>query len=94
MIGLFIGIASGVFQFWLLLKFTTGITAGVVNIRHVLLGLVQFFIPIGVLVGVAFFRRQDLLFAGIGIAGALLISAFLKYAVNARKTRGRGNNND
>ena len=94
MIGLLIGIVSGVFQFWLLTIFTKGITSGTVDIRHILLGLIQFFLPVGVLTGVAFLRRDELLWAGIGIAGALLIGAFVKYLVNARKTRGRGNNND
>ena len=94
MIGLSIGVVSGVFQFWLLSKFTKGISTGTVNISYMLLGLVQFLLPIGVLVGVAFLRRQDILWAGVGITGALLISAFLKYVVGARKTRGRGNNND
>jgi hypothetical protein len=94
MIGLLIGIVSGVFQFWLLIKFVNAITAGTVDIKNMLLGLAQFFLPLGVLVGVAFLRREDLLWAGLGIAGVLLIGAVMKYRVFARKTGGRGNNND
>jgi hypothetical protein len=94
MLGLAIGVVAGVFQFWLLTKFTAGVTSGSVNISHVLLGLVQFFLPLGVLVGVAFLRQQDLIWTASGIAGALMIGAVLKYVVFTRKTRGRGNNND
>ncbi len=94
MIGLLIGAASGVLQFWLLARFVRAITAGSVNIKNMLLGLAQFFLPVGVLIGVAFIRREELLWAGVGIAGALLIGAVFKYWVLARKTGGRGNNND
>ena len=94
MIGLLIGVAAGVLQFWLLTKFVKGLTTGAVDISYILLGLVQFILPLGILVGVAFIRREDLLWAGTGIAGALIVGAVLKYIVFARKTRGRGNNND
>ncbi len=94
MIGLAVGVVSGVFQFWLLTKFTKGLTTGFVDISNILLGLAQFLLPMAVLVGVAFLRRQDLIWAATGIAGALIVGAVLKYVVFARKTRGRGNNND
>ncbi len=94
MIGLSIGIVSGLLQFWLLTKFVKGITSGSVDIIYMSMGIVQFLLPAAVLVGVAFLRRQDLLLAGTGMAGVLIIGAILKYVVFARKSRGRGNNND
>ncbi len=94
MIGLLIGIVSGVFQFWLLSKFTKGLTTGKVDIRTALFGLVQFLLPIGILAGTAFLRRQDLLWTASGIVAALIIAAVFKYVVFARKTKGRGNNNE
>lgn len=93
MIGLFIGIVAGAFQFWMLSIFTKAITSGLFSTKSVLFGLLQFFLPLGVLIGIAFIRRQDLLWAGIGITGSLIISAIAKYFINARKLRGRENNN-
>lgn len=94
MIGLSIGIIAGAFQFWLLLKFSRGIVSGVVNIKYILLGFAQFFLPLGVLVSISLLRRQELLFSGAGIAGTLIACAFLKYLAEVRNYCGRGDNND
>lgn len=93
MIGFFVGIVAGAFQFWLLSKFTKAITSGSFSTKNVLFGLVQFFLPLGVLVGIAFLRRQDLLWAGIGIICSLIFGAIAKYFINTRKLRGREDNN-
>lgn len=94
MIGLAVGIVAGGIQFWLLAKFTARITSGTgITIQSSLLFIAQFLLPIGVLVAVFFLRPKDLLLTACGIAGSLLIGGFVKFAVNARKTRGRRDNN-
>lgn len=94
LIGLIIGIVGGTLQFLLLSIFTKAITSGSLTTKNVLLGFLQFFMPIGVLVGVAFLRRQDLLLAGIGIISALIIGALTKFIINGRKGRGGGDNDE
>lgn len=89
MIGLAIGVVSGGIQFWLLSKFTRLISTGKISARAVALGLLQFFMPMLVLVGTAFIIRQDLLWAGIGIIVSLLAGAVIKFVLNIRKRRGR-----
>ena len=89
MIGLAIGIVAGGCQFWLLSKFTKLVSMGKLSPKCLALGLLQFFLPMGVLVGTAFIIRQDILWAGIGITASLLIGAVTKYVLNTRKLRGR-----
>lgn len=93
MIGLFIGIAAGLIQFWLLSKFTKLITRGSMNPKCLLLGFSQFFLPMLVLIGVAFIRRQDLLLAAVGITATLVFGAITKNVINKRRSRGREDNN-
>jgi hypothetical protein len=94
LVGLLIGIVAGAFQFWLLSKFTKLISAGHISAKSIALGLLQFFLPMGVLIGMAFIIRQDILWAGIGITASLLISAVTKYVLNTRKLRGREDTDD
>lgn len=89
LIGLAIGVVAGGFQFWLLSKFTKLISTGQINKKCIALGILQFFLPMGVLVGVAFILRQDILWAGVGITASLLIGAVTRFVLNTRKTRGR-----
>lgn len=89
MIGLAVGLVAGGIQFWLLSKFTKHISAGQINKKSITLGLLQFFLPMGVLVGTAFIIRQQLLWAGIGITAALLLGAVISFILNKRKARGR-----
>ena len=93
LIGLAVGIVSGGLQFLLLKNFTKRITGGSLTIRAILLGLLQFLLPLAVLVAIAFLRRQDLLLTGIGIIVALIAGAVVKYIVNARKKGESGDNN-
>lgn len=90
MIGLAVGIVSGGLQFWLLSKFTQQVTKGTLTIQSILLGIAQFFLPLCVLLIIAFFRQQDLLFTGIGMSAALIISAVTNFVVKKRRTGGRG----
>lgn len=89
MVGFAIGAACGVIQFWLLSRFTKLITTGKVEAKAVALGLLQFLLPVGVLVATAFIIRQELLWAGIGIVAALLTAAIIKFVLNNRKQGGR-----
>jgi hypothetical protein len=90
MIGLAVGIAAGALQYWLLSKFTARITRGTVDSRAVLYGLAQFMLPLGVLIVVAFIRRQDLLWTAIGITGILIFGAVGKFVLKAFKAVSRG----
>lgn len=90
MVGLGIGLISGCLQFWLLSQFTKGIASGTFSIKTVLLGMVQFFLPMGILILMAFIRRQDLLWTGIGITGAVILGAIIKYIIGAREAKGGG----
>lgn len=89
MIGLAIGIIAGGLQFWLLSQFTKLVSLGKLSPKCLALGLLQFFLPMGVLIGVAFIIRQDILWAGIGIAATLIISAVTKFVRTSLKVRGR-----
>jgi hypothetical protein len=89
MIGIAVGIIEGVVQYLLLLKFTSSISKGTIDTKAVLLGLLQFFLPMGVLIAMAFLRRSDLLWTAVGISVSLLICAVTKFVLGARKTRGR-----
>ena len=88
-IGLAVGVVAGGVQFWLLSKFTKLISTGQISKKCIAFGLLQFFMPMGVLVGTAFIIRQDLMWAGIGIAASLLIGAVISFVFNKRKLRGR-----
>lgn len=92
MIGLAIGIVAGGVQFWLLSKFTKLISQGQINIKCITIGIFQFFLPMGVLLGMALIIRQELMWAGIGIAASLLIGSVIKFILDSRKTRGREDN--
>ncbi|NLT38951.1 MAG: hypothetical protein GXX89_00655 [Clostridiales bacterium] len=94
MAGFAAGLTSGVVQFWLLSKFTRLVTGGGITPRAVLLGLTQLMLPLFVLLAVAFLRKQDLLYAGVGISVALIAGSLLKYILVRRKSKGGENQND
>jgi len=84
-LGLIIGAASGILQYYLLLKFTTALTGGMFNKKAVLFAVTQFFLPLAVFLSCIFFLGEDILgenylmWTGIGMAAALIISAVVKY---------------
>ncbi len=90
MIGLAVGLFTGGLQFWLLSRFTKSVTGGAMTHATVLLGLLQLFLPFAVLAGIAFLRRQDLLWTGIGITGALLGGVLVRAALKALGKKERG----
>ena len=79
MLGLAIGAASGVIQFYLLMKFTGSITGGKLGGKTVLFAITQFLFPFAVLLLCAFFLNESLMMIGIGMAAALIISAVVRY---------------
>ena len=89
MIGFLIGAAAGAVQFWTLIRFARLITSSDAMKQAVLFGLLQFFIPLVVLVCVGLLAENYLLPAAIGIAAVLIVGALAKYVVFSRKNRGR-----
>ena len=87
-IGLFIGIATGVVQFLLLLKFVLSVTGGKFGNKTVLFGITQFVFPFAVLVACAFLIGDKLLWVGIGIASALIICAVIKF-IKVSRSKGK-----
>jgi len=83
-IGLIIGVISGIIQFILLSKFTGAITKGKVSNRTLLFALTQFLFPFAVLVVTAFFISDGLMWAGIGMGGALVTCAIAKFFLTPR----------
>jgi uncharacterized membrane protein len=92
LLGFFIGIVFGGLQLWTLHKFTFLVTHAGLDIKCILLGLLQLFIPFCVILGVALLRRQDILWTGIGITAVLFVGALIIFLKN-RKAKGRDNNN-
>jgi len=78
-LGFLIGIASGVVQFFLLLKFTTAVTGGKINGKVAIFAITQFLFPFAVLLLCAFFLNEKLMWVGIGMAAALIISAVIRF---------------
>jgi len=97
--GLFIGIITGVIQFFLLMKFVFSVTSGKFNNKTVLFALTQFLFPFTVLIIYGLLFREGLMWVGIGMASALIISAVIKFILfsgNKKtnvKTKKTGNKN-
>ena len=91
MLGLAIGVASGVVQFYLLMKFTGSITGGKPGGKTVLFALTQFLFPFAVLLLCAFFLHESLMMIGIGMAAALIVSAVVRYIIVSKTKPGTKN---
>ena len=87
MLGLFIGIISGVIQFFLLLKFTTSVTGGKAGGKTVIFAVTQFLLPLAVLILCALFLNANLMWVGIGMAAALIGSAIVKFVLLSKKDK-------
>ena len=79
LLGLMIGVASGLLQFYMLSRFTKAVTGGSLNTKAVMLGIGQFITPLVVLLICAFLLNNALLWAGIGIVAALTICALARF---------------
>ena len=91
--GFMIGLAAGAVYFYVLSRFTAMVTGGTFTMRMALIGFLQFFIPLAVLVLCAFFLPNQLLWVGTGMAAALLGSAVIKFILVQRK-KGRDKSDD
>ena len=90
LLGLIIGAASGVLQFWLLSKFTAVVTdgntaGGKLNNKMVLFAVSQFLLPLLVLLGCALLLFDGLLWAGAGMAASLIICAAARFLISRRQ---------
>jgi len=85
-IGLLIGIATGVLQFYMLKKFTGAVSLGKITNKTVIFAITQFLFPFAVLVICAFLIRDHLMWVGIGIAAALVIGAILWFVIFSKKS--------
>ena len=88
LIGLIIGAASGIAQFFMLAKFTNSVTGGAFDKKTIFLAVFQFFLPLAVLLGCAFLIRDSLLWAGVGMTVSLTVCAFVRFMLT-QKTGGR-----
>ena len=88
LLGSIIGAASGVLQFWMLSKFTKAVTDGGFDKKAVMFGVIQFFLPLAVLLGCAFLLDGALLWAAAGMAAVLIVASFIKFLL-ARSSAGR-----
>ena len=90
LLGFFIGAVTGTVQFFLLSKFTGALTGGKFGKKAVLFAVTQFLLPFAVLLICAFFLSDELLFAGIGIAAALVICAVVKFILASKASKKTG----
>jgi len=85
--GLFIGIIAGAVQFFLLMKFVFAVTSGKFSNRTVLFAITQFLFPFAILLICGFLFRDSLMWVGIGMASALIISAVIKFLLFPKDTK-------
>jgi len=87
MLGFFIGLVSGVVQFFMLLKFTTALSGGKFSGKTVIFAITQFLFPFAVLLLCAFFLHDDLMWTGIGMAAALIVSAVIRFIIVSKTNK-------
>ena len=85
MLGLFIGIVAGAFQFWMLTRLTRSITGGKFTVKTVPIALAQFLFPFAVLLGCAFLVTDGLIWAGAGLAVTLTVCAAVWFVYSRRR---------
>ena len=83
-LSIFIGLITGVVQFFLLYKFVTSVTGGQMGKKTVIFGLTQFLFPFAVLVICAFLLTDNLMWIGIAAAASLIISAVIRFVFASR----------
>ena len=85
LLGIFIGLVTGAIQFFLLFKFVASITGGKMGTKTLLFAITQFLFPFAVLVICAFLLPDSLMWVGIGIAAALVVSAIVRFVRVSRE---------
>jgi len=78
-LGIFIGLVTGVVQFYLLYKFITSVTGGKGGTRTLIFGITQFLFPFAILLLCGFLLTDSLMWVGIGAGSALIISAVIRF---------------
>ena len=89
LIGLIIGIASGAVQFLMLASFTSAVTGASQNKRTVLFAVIQFAMPLVILVACALFIEGSILWAAIGMTASLMLCAFVRFILSNKKNSKR-----
>jgi len=91
LLGFVVGAASGILQFWLLSVFTAAATGGNAaagskfNYKTVLFAVLQFLLPLLVLLACALLLFESLLWAGVGMAASLIICAVARFLISRRQ---------
>ena len=85
-LGLVIGLVSGIVQFVLLAKFTGAVTGGAFSKKSVLFALSQFLLPMVVLLCCAAFLKKSLIWAAVGITVALVALSLVRFRL-AKKNK-------
>ena len=80
-----IGAASGFAQFKMLSMFTKAVTGGAMNVKTVLLGVCQFFLPLAVLLGCALLFPDCLLWTAVGMAAALIGCSLTRFLLQFKQ---------
>ena len=84
-IGFMIGVISGAMQFIMLSKFTSSVTSASFNKKTVIFAVIQFLLPLVVLVGCAFLIEGGLLWAAVGMSASLMLCAVTRFFLSNRK---------
>ena len=84
LLSIFIGLVTGVVQFFLLFKFVTTVTSGKFGNKTVLFAITQFLFPFAVLVLCAFLLTDNLMWVGISAAASLIICAVARFVFAPR----------
>ena len=84
-LSIFIGLVTGVVQFFLLFKFVVTLTGRKSGSKTVLFAITQFLFPFAVLVLCAFLLTDTLMWVGIGAAASLIICAIVKFVLTSKK---------
>jgi len=93
-LGLIIGIASGLVQFILLYKFITTVTGGKMGSKTIIFAVTQFLLPFTVLLLCGFFLPDSLMWVGIGMASALIISSGIRFYIYAKSDKNTKSSKD
>ena len=83
--GLIIGACSGFLQFILLAKFAGAVTGEGLDNKTALLGAMQFFLPLVVLLCCAFLLYDSLVWAAVGMAASLVACALIRFVKKSRQ---------
>jgi len=87
MLGFIIGAISGTVQYWLLSKFTASVTKGKLSGKTVIFAITQFIFPFAVLLISAILLAESLLWTGVGMGAALIVSAVIRFLIVSKSGR-------